>query len=231
MIRIKMQEAFEREINMLDNDVEKPASVDTEYWINAGILTFIKTRYTGNNYKLKGFEQDQKRTDDLRTLVKTEIIPVEDNKVELPYEYMYMLGDRVGILPIGANDNCWKKDEYGNYITRYTDTLEAKIEDIDRQLENSLSEYHLHYCQARPLKLITGNQVSFYTDNKYYISSYQLTYLRKPEEFTLDNPFSYYTELPDEVLYECIKIAAKLYIENKGLQRYNTISNEINQME
>lgn len=170
MKNILIQESFEREINMLTNDLEKPTSNDTEYWINRGILKFVKTRYTGTNYRQKGFEQDQKRTDDLRTLVKNLELPVSNGEVEFPVDYMYLLGDRAGILPVGENNQCWKKDEEGEYIIRYTDTLEATVETIDRQLENSLSEHNLHYCQARPLRLIVGNKIQFYTDNKYKVS-------------------------------------------------------------
>lgn len=236
MTNIQIQEAFELEINMLDNDLEKPASTDTEYWVNSGILKFIKTRFTGNNYRVKGVEQDQKRIDDLRTLVKQVNLPIKSNSdyefvYELPTDYLYLLGDRAGILPNGVNDNCWQKDEEGEYIVRYTDTLEATIETIDRQLENSLSEHNLHYCQARPLKLIIGNNIKLYTDRKYIVSKYQITYLKKPDTFELSDPFVEYTSLTDEAIRECVKLAAQMYIENKGTNRYETYSNEVIGME
>lgn len=232
MKNIKIQEAFEREINMLDNDLEKPASTDTEYWVNCGILKFVKTRFTGNNYKGLGFEQTQKRIDDLRLLEKHIDLTVGDAQlIELPSDYLYFLGDRVGILPTNENNKCWNKNWDGDYIVRYTDPLEATIETLDRMLENSLSEYNLKYCQAKPIKLLTGNTIQFYTDDNYYVSEYKLYYLKKPATFSLNKPFNEYTDLPDEVLYECIKIAAQMFIENKQLQRYNTITNEVNTME
>lgn len=232
MKKIKIQEAFEREINMLDNDLEKPASTDTEYWVNSGILKFVKTRFTGNNYKGIGFEQTQKRIDDLRLLETSVDIKVGDNqRVELPNDYMYLLGDRVGILPTDGDNKCWNKDIDGEFIIRYTDPLEATIETLDRMLENSLSEHNLKYCQAKPIKLMTGNTIQFYTDENYYVAEYKLYYLKKPATFSLNNPFGEYTSLPDEVLYECIKIAAQMFIENQQSQRYNTITNEVNTME
>lgn len=232
MKNIKIQEAFEREINMLDNDLEKPASTDTEYWVNSGILKFVKTRFTGNNYKGMGFEQTQKRIDDLRLLETSVDIKVDnDQMVELPSNYMYLLGDRVGILPTNKDNNCWNKNMDGEFIIRYTDPLEATIETLDRMLENSLSEHNLKYCQAKPIKLMTGNNIQFYTDENYYVAEYKLYYLKKPATFSLDNPFDEYTSLPDEVLYECIKIAAQMFIENQQSQRYNTITNEVNTME
>lgn len=231
MKNIKIQEAFEREINMLDNDLEKPASTDTEYWVNSGILKFVKTRFTGNNYKGIGFEQTQKRIDDLRLLETSTDIPVNNNQASLPHDYMHLLGDRVGILPTNEDNKCWSKNWDGEFIVRYTDPLEATIETLDRMLENSLSEHNLKYCQAKPIKLMTGNTIQFYTDDNYYVSEYKLYYLKKPATFSLNNPFGEYTSLPDEVLYECIKIAAQMFIENQQSQRYNTITNEVNAME
>ena len=74
---IELQTAFETEIGLLDNNIEKPVTADIEYWLMAGLDKFIKTRYSGINYKRTAFEQDQKRIDDLRTLVtnKTYHIP------------------------------------------------------------------------------------------------------------------------------------------------------------
>lgn len=46
-------------------------SKEKDYWINTAIRNLVKTRFSGNNPLRKGFQQDQKRTDDLRFLVKT----------------------------------------------------------------------------------------------------------------------------------------------------------------
>lgn len=71
MTYIELQAAFELEINKIDANLEKPKSVDIEYWLNRGLEKFYKTRYSGINQKGLGFEQDQKRIDDLRTLICT----------------------------------------------------------------------------------------------------------------------------------------------------------------
>lgn len=46
-------------------------SKEKDYWINTAIRNIVKTRFSGTNPLHKGFQQDQKRTDDLRFLVKT----------------------------------------------------------------------------------------------------------------------------------------------------------------
>ena len=40
---IELQEAFELEINQLDNNITKPTTSDIEYWLMAGLDKFIKT--------------------------------------------------------------------------------------------------------------------------------------------------------------------------------------------
>lgn len=75
---VDLQAAFEIEINKIDKNLEKPKSIDTEYWLNQGLEKFCKTRYSGTNYKNKGFEQDQKRIDDLRTLIRTKTFELDE---------------------------------------------------------------------------------------------------------------------------------------------------------
>ena len=53
---IQLQEAFELEINKLDDGLTKPRSSDTEYFLNVALDKYWKTRYSQNNYKAEGFE-------------------------------------------------------------------------------------------------------------------------------------------------------------------------------
>ena len=234
---IELQEAFEIELNVLDDGLNKPKSMDTEWWLNRGLEKFWKTRYSGMNAKQIGFEQNQKRIDDLRTLVKTqELTPVVENETEfsvnLPNDYVILLGDSAGILPnTDIAKQCWDKDG-DKYVVKYSDTLEATIETIDRQLSNSLSEHLLKYSSARPLKLIKGNKILLYTDGQYVIDKYKLTYLKRPEKINIHtNPFGEYEDMPEHTHSEIVKIAAQMYIENQSNQRLNTHDSEVQEME
>lgn len=237
---IELQEAFEIEINKLDDGLTKPKSIDTEWWLNRGLEKFYKTRYSGINFKQKGFEQDQKRIDDLRTLVQNKIYQSEEiivdnsiNIVTLPDDYVILLGDTAGILPPEkVNMPCWKTNNNGEYIVKYSDTIEGKIETIDRQLENSLSEHRLKYCSAKPIRLIKNNQIYLYTDGKYRVSEYSIDYLRRPLKIDIHkNPMDEYTDMPEHTHAEIVKIAAQMYLENQSEQRYSSISNEVKEME
>lgn len=238
---IALQEAFELEINKLDDNLSKPTTNTTEYFLNAGLDKFWKTRYSAMNYKREGFEQTEKRIDDLRTLVQEEsfedaaITTVNPSlyTVTLPENYVLLLGDTAGIQPAdGVEILCWEKDEEGNYIVHYTDTIEGTIETVDRIKENSLSEYHLHYTKARPIKLIARDLIKLYTDGKYKVSKYTISYIRKPNKIDIHKePFAEYTDMPEHTQLEIVKLAAQLYLENQANPRYQTYNNEVNVME
>lgn len=233
---------FERRLQLMDPNLvikDKLSSDTIISFINEAIDKFYKTRYSGVNFKAQGFEQTQKRIDDLRTLIKNKkytegsINKSDRNSysVELPEDYVLLLGDTAGIQPSNSNE-CWETNERGEYIIKYTDTLESTIETLDRQLGNSLSEHKLKYCQARPLKLIQDNNVILYTDGNYKISEYQITYLAKPSKIDSSNITNLeYTDLPEHTHMEIVKMAIQIYLATKPMQHYNAYSNEIASME
>lgn len=233
---------FERRLQLMDPNLvikDKLSSDTIISFINEAIDKFYKTRYSGINFKAQGFEQTQKRIDDLRTLIKNKKYTANSiNKgdrnsysVELPEDYVLLLGDTAGIQPSNLNE-CWEANERGEYITKYTDTLESTIETLDRQLSNSLSEHRLKYCQARPLKLIQDNNVILYTDGKYKVSEYEITYLAKPSKINSSNiTNTEYTDLPEHTHMEIVKMAIQIYLATKPMQHYNAYSNEIASME
>lgn len=242
MTQREFQIEFERRLQLMDPNLvikEKLTSDTIISFINEAIDKFYKTRYSGINFKAQGFEQTQKRIDDLRTLIKNKKYTEDSiNKgdrnsysVELPEDYVLLLGDTAGIQPSNLNE-CWETNERGEYIIKYTDTLESTIETLDRQLGNSLSEHKLKYCQARPLKLIQDNNVILYTDGNYKISEYQITYLAKPSKIDSSNITNLeYTDLPEHTHMEIVKMAIQIYLATKPMQHYNAYSNEIASME
>lgn len=233
MTYIQLQEAFELEISKLDDNLTKPTTSDIEYWLMAAIDKFIKTRYTGNNPKRESFEQTQKRTDDLRTLVTRKVYQFttypEEYVVKLPDNYMFTLGETAVIF---SYNECWPVGPSGQPRTKNTDVLEATVENIDRQKQNTLSEYRLHGNSARPLRLYEGNEIHLFTDGNYSIRNYILTYMRTPAKISLTNaPFDEYTEFPASVHQELVKMAAQLYLENQANPRYQSYVNEVATME
>ena len=48
MTNVKILSGFEREINMIDNALEKPAVEDSLFWLNQAVAKFTKTRANGD---------------------------------------------------------------------------------------------------------------------------------------------------------------------------------------
>lgn len=238
----ELQIEVERRLQLINPELSLAGKLPSDTiisFINEAIDKFWKTRYSGLNFKQRGFEQDQKRTDDLRTLVTkhtykdTDITKVNQEKytVTLPDDYVILLGDTAGISPAdGVINNCWEKDALGNYKIKYSDTIEGTIETVDRIKENSLSEYRLKYTKAKPIRLIQDNTITLYTDGNYKVAEYTIEYLKKPSKVDLKtNPTDEYTDLPSHTHMEIVKLAVQLILAT--LPNYNVYSNEVNSME
>lgn len=229
---IELQEAFELEIDQIDNNETKPTTSDIAYWLTAGVDKFVNTRYSGINSKREAFEQTQKRIDDLRTLVTQKeyqfVTYPQEYTAELPADYKITVGETAVIF---SDNLCWPKGPNGQPRTRHVDVIECTVENIDQKLNNSLSEHRFNGTWARPLRLFMGDQVHLYTDGNYNIKNYILTYVRMPKVISLDNPYDEYTDMPEATHREIIKLAAELYLENKANPRYQSYMNEVSVME
>ena len=227
---------FERRLQVMFPDMiieNKPSSDLILQYINNAIMKFVTTRYTGTNFKNLGFEQDQKRTDDLKNLVETFTYSFDEYEdpstdgVELPSNYMHLLGETVYIY---SYDKCWPKLN-GAPVVKNTDVIEATIENVDKKLENTLSEHRLRGSKAKPIRLLVGNKLLLFTEGNYKISKYKMFYLRFPKMINLNNPTEQYTDLSEDTQREVINIAVSAYLGDKGDQRYSISQNEIQTME
>ena len=223
--------SFEREINKLDDTIEKPLTDDSLYWLNQAVSKFIKTRFNGSAPHYTSYEQNEKRTVDLSKLISSKTYTdftvntntnYESYTVDYPQDFMFTLNEDVNIASKDTN-NPYNLD---------TCVFECTSDSFMYRVNNSLTDFHYRHHRARPLRIRTNNGVSLLTDGNYKISKYTLGYLRKPTEITLDNPLNEYTDFPDIIIPEIVKIAAEMYIENKNIQqRYQTLVNEVNTQE
>lgn len=235
MIYKELHSAFELEAtsNFMNID-DKPMSKEIEYWLNVGLLEYIKYLYSGFNIRTKAFEQDQKRIDDLRTLVSkvklyVDMIDKEEYKTEdLPDDYMFLLGDRVGLLPIdGEALDCWETDNEGMYVVLYTDPIQATVDNVDQKRSNKLSDHLYRKGKAKPLRLQRETYLEYITDGNYMVDNTNITYLRKPLKIDIHtNPKDEYVDMPKHTHSEIVKFAVRAYLENKANPRYKSYINE-----
>ena len=231
MTNIQILAAFEREINKIDDTLNKPATDDSLYWLNQAVYKFCKTRFNGNAPHFTSYEQNEKRTKDLINLFVSSDLDLSSvdesratyNKYTLTYpkEMMFVLNEDVVIDSING----------GHELD--TSVFECTADSFMYRVNNTLTDFHYRHYKARPLRVKTQNGCDLLTDKKYKITKYTLGYLRNPKKISLDNPKAEYSDFPDVIMSEIIKMAAQMYIESQipMQQRYQTISNEVNTQE
>ena len=231
MTNIQILAAFEREINQIDDTLNKPATDDSLYWLNQAVYKFCKTRFNGNAPHFTSYEQNEKRTKDLINLFVSSDLDLSNvdesratyNKytVTYPENMMFVLNEAVVIDSIDG----------GHELD--TSVFECTADSFMYRVNNTLTDFHYRHYKARPLRIKTQDGCDLLTDKKYKITKYTLGYLRNPNKISLDNPKSEYSDFPDVIMPEIIKMAAQMYIESQipMQQRYQTISNEVNTQE
>ena len=231
MTNIQILAAFEREINQIDDTLNKPATDDSLYWLNQAVYKFCKTRFNGNAPHFTSYEQNEKRTKDLINLFVSSDLNLSSvdesratyNKYTLTYppEMMFVLNEDVIIDSING----------GHELD--TSVFECTADSFMYRVNNTLTDFHYRHYKARPLRVKTQNGCDLLTDKKYKITKYTLGYLRNPNKISLEKPKEEYSDFSDVIMPEIIKMAAQMYIESQipMQQRYQTISNEVNTQE
>lgn len=197
---------FERQLETIIPEYNKTIKLDSDTIFQ--LINSAKDQYIVSLYRI--FQQNQEIDDKLRTLVLTQVIGQDQftkdgNRwsTKYPDNYMFTLGEEVSIEI--KNNKC------PNLINKSRDVIEATLENVDRIIENSLSEYHLHHNQARPIRLHTNNNIVLITDGNYDIAEYKLTYLKQAKE--LGNSLTEeYTDLPSITHKEIIDIAVNMLL-------------------
>ena len=224
MTNLEIVTNYEREINKLDDTFGKPDTSDSLYWLNQAVNNFIKLRFNGDFTHRTSYEQNEKRRQDLLKLYQTEeltqtAVDVNTDYTRYVYNYptemMYVLNEDV---EIGVGDD-----------SKSVSVFECTSDSFMYRMMNSLTDFHLHRGFARPLRVFSKSkdEISLYTDGKYTINKYTIGYLKHPTEINLVDKDVEYDDFDDATLYEIIKMAAQMWLENQKDERYKTITNEV----
>lgn len=222
---IDILEAFETEIGVV-NQVEKPLTSDSLFWLNQAVDKFVKLRFNTDQVHRTSYEQNEKRRNDLINLYKTTKytqFSIDDNNPKYdkytvenyPDDFLFSLNEDA-IITNNKGENPYS-----------TSIFECTSDSFMYRVTNSLTDFHYKYGEARPLRVCTDKGCYLLTDKNYKIKEYVLGYLRTPNKITLTNPFEEYTDFDNITIPEIIKIAAQMYLENTGNPRYKSITQEV----
>ena len=222
---IDILEAFETEIGVV-NQVEKPLTSDSLFWLNQAVDKFVKLRFNTDQVHKTSYEQNEKRRNDLINLYKTTKytqFSIDDNNPKYdkytvenyPDDFLFSLNEDA-IITNNKGENPYS-----------TSIFECTSDSFMYRVTNSLTDFHYKYGEARPLRVCTDKGCYLLTDKNYKIKEYVLGYLRTPKKITLLTPFEEYTDFDNITIPEIIKIAAQMYLENTGNPRYKSITQEV----
>jgi hypothetical protein len=220
------------------NSLQYPSFLPEEkdFFFNQAIRKFVKTRYSGVNSKREGFEQSQKRIDDLRTLVRELNIPCTisnikpngyslvngfNNALFTTTPYWLSLGEEVDITFTPINPSLTMPKRVG--------VTEATANDYRWKLDDPMAGYILHYDEARPLRLFYNDTIEFITDGKYSVTNAYLRFLKKPTTVSLTPAVN--CDLAESTHDEVVALAVQMALENVEQPRADSFTQLVNTME
>jgi hypothetical protein len=224
----EMHTAFNLELDKV-NSLQYPSFTNNEkdYWLNRAIREFVKTRYSGNNFRKEGFEQSQKRIDDLRTLVREVTIPCTSSGATKPNGYVLTNGfSNTVFSTAGAY---WLS--LGEEVSILVGTISSRVgvteitaDEYSQEIDNPFSSYILHYNQAKPLRLFYNNTIEFITDGNYSVTNAYIRYLKSPAVVAYSGTSC---DLPEHTHDEIVCLAVRLALENIEQPRHGSYAEEM----
>ena len=199
----------------------EPEEIDL--WLNRAQDRFVKARYV-HNTKSETFEETQKRTDDLRTIVtEATIIP---SATQIPTKPNGILFD----LPAGnispdiywfaINEECEIRYEdcNGSWVDERTGVYATTHNDYDKLIDDPFNKPNKDVV----LRLMHGVWAELITDGTYTINQYFLRYIRQPIRLDIINFPLMSCELAEHTHIEIVGIAVSLALENIASPRFQS---------
>ena len=231
----EMHTAFKLELDK-SSSLELPAfePEEIDFWLNNGIRRFVKNRFLGTDTNMS-FEETLKRTEDLKTLVVEETVTAPNLTVvgiKKPNSYYallaglsstkwFILGEEVTIS--------YTDLATGTTATKRQGVTQCTVDTYRSHIDDPYSEHRLHYEEAKPLRLVYGDNIELVTDGNYTLTNYFIRYLKKPATVDLGTVVN--CDLPEHTHDEIVKLTVNMVLENIEQPRYKSHLNELNKVE
>lgn len=154
----------------------------------------VKQAYGPNNIYKAGFQEVQKRTDDLNTLVKTVEISadINSNSFTLPEDYLFYLRSRIKV----TNERIPEV---------YTGVSLVRLDHLNEVLSDPFNKSRI----SEPVIYFTDGKIFADTnDDAFKVTRLMLTYLKYPKRVDRLNGVS--SELPEEKQREALQLAVRI---------------------
>lgn len=198
-------------------------SEELDHWLNRAMERFIKDRaFKSGDVKQLGFAGNQKRLDDIRTLIVQNYVDTwamttanEWRQADLPADYMYLVNLRANV-----------RRDYCGSVTVSSPQAEVPVRVTDNADVYFMQQNPFAKSQWNsPLATISEDDVSVHQDGESYIlEGITADYIRIPR--IIDLSFGQDCELAEHTHQEIVDIAVKNILEAIESPRYQTSSAE-----
>lgn len=214
---------------------------EIDYFLNEAQERFVKTRYGLNNLYKEGFEEIQKRTDDLRTLVVTNYAPVsavttETNTYKVDFSTVY--SDEAQTTAVTATEpyQFYLRGRSRVVKTGCTSTYVSiklfRQMEIERVLLDPFNSPKLN----SPVAYFERGVIYVVTDGTFTIDKFKLTYLKRARAIRYGTQYptpvtDVTCELPDHTHKEIVQVAVNIALENIESRRIQSQEGQLNKIE
>jgi hypothetical protein len=220
MTELEMRTLFEQRYNNSSFTNHELGDDELYLYLNLEIERFVNTRFTGNNVRKQPFESDQKRIDDLRTLLITsnEIntfntineIP-NGREITLPSDYRFYVNSYCNIDKI-VNDI----PQNGIWIINNI----IRNKEIDKFIKTL---YHSPIINNPKVFFRDSDKLTILIDEETTLNSFKIQYIKQPVK--IENGVD--CDLPDHTHEEIVEGAVSLALETSESSRSQTEQNKL----
>ena len=228
MTRIEMHNEFKLLMDKGDS-FDAPSFLENEIdsFLNIAQDKFVTKRAFGNNARRTTFEEDPKRSDVLRTLIKNKETVVSNvsssNKpngrfANLPNDYRHIINEEATIQTIDDDDPSSRRVG----VKPITHDRYNRIMDDPFNKPGKDSVYRLEFGGSQ-----FGNNVELICGDGQVVQTHILRYISNPSSIAPDVD----CVLPNHTHNEIVKMAVVEALENVEQPRYQTSKIELNEIE
>lgn len=220
----EMHIAFNQGLQRINaNAYDFMTSDEIDYWLNRAQERFVKDRaFVTGDVKRVGFEGNQKRLDDIRSLITqdhfdgwTATTGPSWQQVDLPADYLYLVAVRADV-----------RRDWCRNVALDSEQAEVPVRIVDNAEVYFMQQNPFAKSQANsPLGTLSEDDLRVYQDGESFIlEGINIDYVRIPGQIDLSSLND--CELAEHTHQEIVDIAVKNVLEAIESPRYQTNSAE-----
>ena len=179
---------------------------EIDFWLTEAQRRFIKTRYSGNNPQYKSFEMNEKRTADLKEVIKEDTLsPLGSGggfgsnaeTYDLPSDYWFPILERLNIIYTDCNN------------ATVAEQVEVKAIDHNKYSKYKKDPFNKP-SKDRVLRIMQPGQAVVFVDSTTTAGTLYVRYIGSPLDFSDSQALSVGEHAHEEV----VDLAVLLALEN-----------------